>query len=268
MTSPTGKGVVGYRRPPEEHKFAKGKSGNPKGRPPKDKTAKQRSAAHTHLEDVILAEALRPIQVRENDEIVEMPMIQAVVRSMGVAAVKGSHKAQTTLTEMVQAVQTKRADELLEMFKSVVEYKQEWEEIFQEFDRRGEPRPEPVPHPDDLKLNFKTGTVKFNGPFTDDDKANWDQMLERRRAAIEEIDYLRKEMKRTKKYQQFYQDDIDHEQRLVDMIGGIFPDEQTRRQPGFDIDEWRAKNGALDAIRKRRRGRRRAKPQPKPGASD
>ena len=264
MTTPTGKGLVGYGRPPEEHKFAKGKSGNPKGRPPKEKSAKARSTAHTHLEDIILAEALRPIQVRENDQVVEMPMIQAVVRSMGVAAVKGSHKAQTTLTDMVQAVQAKRADELLELFKTVVKYKEEWEAIFEDFDKRGEPRPDPLPHPDDLKLDFKTGTVKVNGPFTPDDKVSWDEMLDRRRASFEEIEQAGKDMKRNKKYQQFYQDDIDHEQRLADMIGGVFPDEQTRRKPGFDIDEWRAKNGALEAIEKRQRERGKTKRKPKP----
>ena len=183
-------------------------------------------------------------------------MIQAVVRSMGVAAVKGNHKAQTTLTEMVRAVQAKRHEETLELFKKIVEYKDGWEETFKEYDRRGELRPDPIPHPDDMKVDFRTGAVKFNGPFTADDKAQWDNLLNRRKEALEEIALLRQEMKGKRKLQQFYQDDIDHEQRLADMISGIIPDEKTRRQPGFDIDVWRARNGVLESLEKRQRARR------------
>ena len=66
---PPGKHLVGYRQPPVEYRFKKGKSGNPRGRPRKNKNSGERPADPVlthHLADLVLAEAIRPIQVREN----------------------------------------------------------------------------------------------------------------------------------------------------------------------------------------------------------
>jgi hypothetical protein len=52
------------------------------------------------LADLIMQEAYRPIQIRENGKLEELPMIQAVLRSLGVAAVKGSHRAQLAITSL------------------------------------------------------------------------------------------------------------------------------------------------------------------------
>lgn len=236
---------VGYGRPPEQHRFRKGVSGNPRGRPRKTGRSKSVGAAHTQLEDILLTEALRPIQIRENEKVIEVPMIQAVIRSMGLAAVKGSHRAQTTLASMVQAVQAKRFEELKKLFESAIEYKDSWQREFDECDRRGVPRPEPVPHPHEIVLNSQTLEVTFNGPISPDDKAYWDMMLQRRESAINEVTEYRRLLKRPSKYSRFYEEDLAREQHLADMIGGIIPDEATRRQPGFNLQEWRAENGVL-----------------------
>ena len=261
MTEPSDKkGSVGYRRPPTERQFAKGKSGNPLGRPPKTRQAKTRAVLDAQLEDILLAEAFRPIQIRENDQVVEMPMIQAVLRSMGVAAVKGSHKAQTTLANMVQAVQAKDRETLLKLMETVVKYKADWQATCEDYDHRGEPRPEPVPHPDEMVVDFNTGHVKFNGPMTQDAKAHWDKILARRQESLDAIAEMRKLMKRDKKLTKFCEGEIAHEQQMADMLGGMIPDEKTRREPGFDFEVWRARNDRLAELNKRRRKRRLAKP--------
>jgi hypothetical protein len=42
------------------------------------------------------------------------------------------------------------------------------------------------------------------------------------------------------------------------MIGGIIPDEATRRRPGFDLQKWRAEKGVLAKLEEKYgRGRRR-----------
>jgi len=230
---------IGYRRPPEQHRFKKGVSGNPGGRPAKAQRASPPNPAYAELDDILLKEALRPITVRENDELIEMPMIQAVLRSLGVAAVKGHHRSQLALTTMVKSVQSARFEDRRALFVKALDYKDSWKEAFAEADRCGAARPEPVPHPDDMTIDFDNMAVKFNGPSTEDEKAHWNMMLKRKADALEDIAEYRQLLKRRSRYSHFYEEEIAREQKLVEMISLVIPDEKTRRRPGFDINEWR-----------------------------
>jgi hypothetical protein len=247
---------VGYKRPPAEHRFQKGKSGNPNGRPRKADQQRPRTAAHAELDDILLQEALRPITLRENDEIIELPMIQAVLRSLGVAAVKGHHRSQLALAGMVKAVQAARYEDRKQLFQSAIEYKEGWREVFEDCDRRGVARPEPVPHPDEVVLEMNTMQVKFNGPSTDDEKAHWDMMLKRRDQALEEIAYYKKKLKRPSRLSEIYEEELRSEQRLAEMLGSVFPDETIRRLPGFDLQEWRERQPGYSKLMAKGRKRR------------
>lgn len=247
---------VGYRRPPAEHRFKKGVSGNPSGRP-RAEAPKPTNPGYAELDDILLAEALRPVTVRENDEIVEMPMIQAVLRSLGVQAVKGHHRSQLALANMVKAVQSARYQDRVNLFKSAVEYKDSWKEAFEEADRKGEPRPEPVPHPDEIILNSNDLTVKFNGPIGPDDKAHWDMMLQRKADALEEIAFYEAKLKRPGKYTSVYEQELKYERRLVEIISATIPDAETRRRPGFDLVRWRDQQPVFQEMQRDRRAKRR-----------
>lgn len=234
---------VGYKAPPVEHQFRQGRSGNPRGRP--RKTASPSTTADPmlshNLSDLVMAEAIRPIQIRENGELIELPLIQAVIRSLGVKAVKGDYRAQVAVLSAVKAVQDKTIADRFDLFKTVLEYKDRWEQAFQDCDARGLPRPDPVPHPHEMRVDHRTLEVKYNGPETIDEKARWDRGASMRADALNELAALKDELAQETcpETRLILEQDIERESRMVELITTAFPDEKTRRDPDFDLKEWR-----------------------------
>lgn len=80
---------VGYGRPPKEHRFKPGRSGNPKGRP---KGAKN--------EETILNNLLnRKIEIREAGRSRKISVLEAVLLKFAEEALRGNPKAATFLLD-------------------------------------------------------------------------------------------------------------------------------------------------------------------------
>ena len=88
---------IGYGKPPADGQFAKGVSGNPKGRP---KGAKNTLKTETgKLVELVRKEAAREIMMGPDGE--HLTMQQAAVRSTMVNAVKGKTQAQRHSTSLI-----------------------------------------------------------------------------------------------------------------------------------------------------------------------
>lgn len=172
---------VGHRKPPVEHRFKKGQSGNPLGRPRKAKPLKKQdplSFGTRPANKYLLEEAYRPVLLREGDQTIQLPAIQAVFRAMGVAAMKGNRFAQRTLAELVQSVEAEDRQLRLDHLETMIGYKCDWEKAIERAAELGQPEPQPIPHPDDVVVDFINGHATVCGPMTKEDKVAWDRLLE------------------------------------------------------------------------------------------
>ena len=81
---------VGYGKPPTKHRFKKGKSGNPRGRPRKTKDFRK-------LADQVLDQ---PVVILEGGKRVTVTIRQAIVKQLAHDALKGNARARQELIKL------------------------------------------------------------------------------------------------------------------------------------------------------------------------
>lgn len=250
--------AVGYGKPPVEHRFKKGASGNPRGRP---KGSKMRNGAQPGFglrgaEQFLREEAYRPIALREGDAIIELPAIQAVFRAMGVSALKGNRFAQRTLAEMVTRMEESDHQARMELFGNAVEYKHQWSEAIAKHEKAGLEPPRPIPHPDDIILDPSTGSVRFEGPQTREQRDRLEQALQRRAEAQEEVNFFAEKHRRARdpKLKSRWLEEWHWEQRVFDILNDIVPCRYKAKLNNRSYAEGASREGeALDELRRNRR---------------
>ena len=216
---------VGYGKPPAVTRFVKGKSGNPKGRP-KGSRNQMPALNEERLRDIVIAEAYRTIKVKDGGRDVSVPMAQAVIRSIAVNAVRGDQRSQKMFTDLVNTTVVKNKKLHDELLQTMIDYKHSWEEEIERCTLIGIKPPEPVPHPDHIKIDLSTGQVRITGPFTREEKVTWDKLKNRKASAIKAIKTYEEDLKdpRNEKYREFIESEIAFEKRIIEMISKTIPD--------------------------------------------
>jgi Family of unknown function (DUF5681) len=211
--------TVGYGQPPVKSRFKAGQSGNPHGRP-KGARNKMPALNEECLKSIIMAEAYRRIKVNDGPRQVSVPIVQAIVRSLAVNAVKGQHRSQRLFSELLGA--TERDNKALhdEWVKTAMEYKNNWEQAIEHCRSRGLPLPDPVPHPDHIDIDLRTGEIVIDGPFSRKQRDKGRDLIKRLRDCREELAWLREEREKTSddEMRTIFDKDIDFETKLQTMI--------------------------------------------------
>jgi hypothetical protein len=108
-------------------------------------------------------------------------MAQAVMRSIAVNAAKGQHRAQRLFAELLAQTESARKNLHDQLLERAIEYKVSWERELRRREMLGiTDLPDPIPHPDHVRVDFRSGTVRFAGPMSKEEKAEWDEILARR----------------------------------------------------------------------------------------
>lgn len=248
---------VGYGKPPVQHRFAKGTSGNPGGRPKKPKASRVSTEfGMKPTEEYLRLEAYRPVTIREGDRIIELPAIQAVFRAMGVSALKGNRFAQKTMAEIVTRMEEEHHRSKFDLMGKAMDYKIAWEREIERCRAAGMPDPAPIPHPDDMIINPDTGAVEIKGPKTKEQKERLDEALQRRAEAQEEVSFFAQKYRRTRdpKRKAQYLEDWHWEQRMFDIINDIVPQRYKTKLQDRSWAPGASREGkALDELRANRK---------------
>jgi hypothetical protein len=241
---------VGYKKPPKSGQFRKGEpSRNPRGRPRKKRKTQRPLPNEVRIAERILAESRRPVKIRENGKVEEIPMIDAVMRSVGAKAVQGDPRAGAAYIQLTDRAEATIIKEWNAVIDSVLEYKAGWREAFEQYDRAGKARPEPIPHPDEVILDYAAMEVRYNGPTSELQAQRWEEQRERVRSAREYIRELKVDLrKEPPTHHRFLQEEIAWEMAIIAHIDSLLPSKQTRRAPGFDLRRWRAEN-SVEGVR-------------------
>jgi hypothetical protein len=97
--------AVGYKRPPREHQFRPGQSGNPSGRPKGVRNFK--SELREELSEVVT--------VRDGDREIEVSKQRALIKSLVAAAIDGNQRAAASVLAMcVRMLADAEEDEAIE----------------------------------------------------------------------------------------------------------------------------------------------------------
>ena len=220
---------VGYSKPPQEHRFEKGRSGNPKGRPRKARKVLVPSSrllgSDELTTELILEEAYRNVRVRVDGKVVDMPANQAIFRAMQQNALTGNRFAQLAVIKLTLDSEKQRQQSESEYFTQLLNYKFAAEQVIARCKKLGIDPPDMIPHSDDIEIDPRRGFADVHGPVTPEEKKVWDLKLARRDKAANNVRRAahRHKQLRDPKKQKVVMEEWVREQEVFDGINDRLP---------------------------------------------
>ena len=148
-----------------------------RGRPRQPKKTAPGIGGDSEFDAMVLEELDRKVAVREGETVERTSVMRAAVRAIALKAAKGDVKAYTALTAKRDAIEDRRRAHQDETLQAVLEYMDEATLELMRRKREGVSGPEIIPHPADIDIDPKTGSIVFHGPLTADQKMAQDLMV-------------------------------------------------------------------------------------------
>jgi hypothetical protein len=198
---------AGYRKPPVEHQFQKGVSGNPGGRP--KGALNKPSTQIERLKRRLVEAADCPVKITKGNQILSMRKIDYITESIFDRAAKGDASLMKFSVKLILEIEREQKEQNEALLEAAIQYKTDWEIELAERKAKGIlGRPDPVPHPDHIEIDLVTGTVKILGPMTPEQKKEYDEIQIKRQQWSEKLAAIYAEVreilqkKRDKRYNQ------------------------------------------------------------------
>ncbi|MFK8036131.1 MAG: DUF5681 domain-containing protein [Hyphomicrobiales bacterium] len=156
---------VGYGKPPQEKRFQSGKSGNPKGRPVGAKNKPKNFFNRDSLE-FIRSEADRLVSVNEAGTSKKISATEAIIRSINMDAMKGKSASQKLAMELILYAEKEGLREQKEAIQIAMDYKKKCKAEIEHCKANNLTPPKHLPNPDHVIVNPLDGSVKVDGPCT------------------------------------------------------------------------------------------------------
>lgn len=155
--------TVGYKQPPKRTQFKKGQSGNARGRPKKQQASTEDASGILPTAAAIREEGARQITIREGDGLRDIPTREAVLLALRQSALKGGVLAQRTYLQYQLEEDEREARRKRENFDFWQNYVAEVRREIRQCEARNDTTLI-LPHPDDIKFNYRTLDVDIVGP--------------------------------------------------------------------------------------------------------
>lgn len=113
----------------------------------------------------------------------------------------------------------------------MIDYKVSWEKELERRARLDLSGPEPLPHPDDIIIDVRSGRANIVGPMTNEEKASWDK-------ALDYLDDLQEDfteelkMPKGRKNKAFWRDPAAFTQYLFDRGNKLLPPRYQKKLVG------------------------------------
>jgi len=116
-----------------------------------------------------------------------MTMSRAVSRNIALNAASRKYRQQRLYTELAARFQVARDKREREAFEIITENKIEWERELEKGAKAGITGWEPVPHPDQIHIDFEVNNVSITGPRTREEKAALEAEIEAENQDMREL---------------------------------------------------------------------------------
>ena len=150
---------VGYKKPPQEYRFKKGKSGNPSGKPKRPKPYKSENVFERESDAILREELNRQYKVKSGNREKRMSAKRALIRQNIQESLRGNRACLKLLMAKMDRIEAGDVAQNKEYFEVMATLKREESAVVAKARKEGKPEPIFEIHPDDIDIDFVTGRV-------------------------------------------------------------------------------------------------------------